>query len=116
MKVINTARTQHAVIWPKGDKPDQYGQETYGDYRQILVRWSFGTKIQAQTEKETGETYTATILLGEDVREGDYIMLGQLGDVTDSIVPKNNIGAYKIQRFRKTPNLKGTIFVRRAFV
>jgi len=58
----------------------------------------------------------AKLIVDRDLVTKGVLMLGTLDDVVDSDNPKNNSGAWEILLFRKTPNFKGTKFIRNAYL
>ena len=108
---------QNAIYWPLagadsgGVDVDAYGQPIASDPVTIACRW---VDKAIQYVDAVGETRIShsVVYVESDVVLGGFLMLGELDDVTDEDTPLNNVNAWEIQRFDKTPNLKNTEFLR----
>ena len=59
----------------------------------------------------------AKVFLGQDVKTGDFLYLGDYDDITSaSGSPASMESAFEVRRFDKIPDLAGTEFLRRAWV
>lgn len=111
---------QTAVYW--GAPTDNgYGQKTFSEPAEIACRWDGDIRIKDTTAQQSpGETQDsqAKLLVLIDLEVGGYVMLGDLDDLDSG--DNNPViieGAYKIQRFVKTPMVRKTDeFVRTVYV
>jgi len=121
MSIITKMLRQDAVYWPLagvdsgGVDMDAYGQPIASDPVKIDCRW---VDKAVQFSDAVGETRIShsVVYVDRDVVLGGFLMLGVLDDVTDEDVPLNNVNAWEIKRFDKTPNLKNTEFLRTAYL
>lgn len=107
---INRNLRQTVTYWrPTGN--DRFGGKTFAAPTTQLGRWEERTDLFIdRTGKETRSM--ARIYLTDDVELGGYLYLG----TSSSTAPENVDGAYEIRDFRKTPNLRATLFERRALI
>lgn len=114
-------RKQVAVYWALegsesgGDDYDNFGQPQYTTPIEIKCRWE--AKIEEFVNASgTRILSNAIVYVDQDVDVGGVLMLGELTDITDSEVPKENDNAWEIQRFDNLPNLKVTEFLKTAYL
>ena len=122
MSLITRMLKQTAVYWPLanvesagGDAFDDYGQPLFTDPLEISVRWEDKAEEFLNAEG-TRILSNAVVYVDQDVVVGGVLMLGELTDITDADVPKENENAWEIRRFDKLPNIKVTEFLRTAFL
>lgn len=106
---------QYAVYW---GNPVNHGSGnyTYDDPVEIKCRWTNSNKLIYGT---TGLAYTcvAEIFVSQDLDYGGMLWLGRLADIpSGDLDDPTAVGALMIRRFDKTPTVKATHFVRKAFV
>ena len=79
------------------------------------VRWE---ETQEKFVDSIGEEHLsrAIVYLTDDVEVGEYLMLGELADLDSSQNPEGQEGAYRVMRFSKTPNVRGTQYERKAWL
>lgn len=106
---------QTAVYWERL-APDGYGGYSWDDPEEIDVRWEQSSESFTDSNGETVNC-SAKVFLGQDVRVGDYLYLGDLDDLTSaSGSPASMEEAFSVKRFDKIPDLAGTEFFRRAWL
>lgn len=115
LRVIDKVRTKYAVHWSRSDKTDRYGQHTYSAPTETMVKWTHGT-FEVQSESGTTITVGIKVLIGVQMKVGDYLMLGRLTDVVDQTIPKNNPGAYLVKQYTEQTTHSGTQEVRHAYL
>lgn len=108
---------QTAVYWGN-PVPDGYGGTDYDDPVEIACRWDETINvITASNGKEV--VSKASILVTQNIDEEGYLYLGTLDDLDSDALdePETVDGAWKIQRFDKTPMIMKTDeFVRTAYL
>ncbi len=122
MSLITRMLKQTAVYWPLaamesagGDSFDNYGQPLVTDPLEISVRWEDRAE-EFLDAKGARVLSNAVVFVSQDVDIGGVLMLGELTDITDADVPKENENAWEIKRFDKIPNLRNTEFLRTAYL
>ena len=104
---------QTAVYWaPKESGFDEFGRPEYESPVEIDCRWVDKAEefIDAQGTRQVSKS---KIYVGEDVKRGGMLMLGELTDLESlSGNPKEIEDAFEVRSFSKTPNFKGTLFLR----
>ena len=122
MSLITRMRKQTAVYWALlgADSAgvvdyDDYGQPQYTDPVEITVRWESVT-VEFLDSQGTRQLSNAVVYSGEDLDLGGVLMLGELTDITDEDIPKENDDAWEIRRFDKLPNLRNTEILRTAYL
>lgn len=121
MSIIRTMRRQRAVYWaplqnPRGQA--QYtddGRRKYADPVEIRCRWE---QTNAEVLDANGEKVQAdaTVYVDRDVLLGGKLRLGALDTLEFNGPPDENTGVYEIKRFEKTPNMRVTDYLRKAYV
>lgn len=106
---------QKAVYWDS-PIPDGFGGATYTAPTEIDVRWE--DRVEQYTNLAGQQALSnAIVYANRDFSVGCYIMLGLLSDVTDpGLDPQKTPGALKIMMVAKSPNIKGTQFLRKAWL
>lgn len=116
MALIDSMRRQTCVYWAlAAESRDAYGDPVYIAAVELTVRWE-DVLIEFVDINGTTLMSNAIVYTGVDVVPGGVLMLGELTDVTDANVPKENTGAFEIMRFDKLPNLRNTKFLRTAYL
>lgn len=109
-----TARglTQTATLW-EVDGSDSAGDPAFssGSPQAITVRWEDRTELFLGADGEERRAQ-AVIYLSVDVDLGDYLFLG----TSVAVDPRTVTDAFVVKNFRKTPDLRGKNFERRALV
>lgn len=104
-----------AVYWAPSATLDDFGQPSWEEPIEIMVRWDESIKDMTDAEGETFQS-RAQVFTDRDVKVKGVLYLGDLTTGMDHENPKNNDGAWEIRRFERTPNFKSTKFVRVAFL
>jgi hypothetical protein len=107
---------QTAVYWAT-PSADGYGGYTWDNPVEISCRWE--DTIQVITDSNGEEIVSrAVVYLDQDVDENGVLFLGSLTDLdsTQEADPMTADSAYRIRRFDKVPNIKGTDFLRKAYL
>lgn len=101
---------QTTTYWPPGVR-DKYNSITPGSAVSTLTHWE---DRLIEFRDETGDTVgsKAVVYLSIDVAVGGYLYLG----ASTSSDPRLVDGAREVRQFEKRPNIKGTLFERRAFL
>lgn len=115
MSIITRMLIQDAVYWPP-DELDDNGQPTYGDPQEIRVRWE--DRAEQFVQWETGGTALSrsVVYTSVDVEVRGVLLLGELSSGVVQDNPKSNEGAWEIRRFDKLPNLRGSEYLRTAYL
>ena len=102
---------QTATYWGN-PTPDGWGGYTFDAPVEIDCRWEDTSKlfISAQTGKE--ERSRAMVFVDQDVVVGGYLYLGS----STGTKPEEVTGAFEIKSFGKTPSVKATKFLRKAWL
>lgn len=93
---------------------DSAGDLEFAAAVEIVGRWETTNELFISANGEERRS-RAIIYLTQDVKEGDYLMLGELesGDEDD---PLKNHNAYMVQAFQKVPNYSADDFERVAYL
>ncbi len=106
---------QIAVYWERG-APDGYGGHGWEDPVEIDCRWELVHELYQDAFGEQ-RTSNGKVFLGQDIKPGDFLYLGDYDDITSaSGSPASMEQAFEVRRFDKVPDLAGTEFLRRAWV
>ena len=112
---------QKAVYWPPGSEEtggtdfDNYGRPLYSDAVEIDCRWDDVTEeiILADGTRDLSQ---AVVIVDREVSVRGVLWLGELVDVEDEDVPKNNSGAFEIKRVDKNPDIDNVETLIRAYL
>ena len=127
MGIISRMRKQNAIYWPPATE-DNFGRAGSGALVELTldsgvnsrVRWEDKAEefvdAAGTTQQSNAVVYVPRLPGGDEVEVGGWLWLGDRGDLTDEVVPGNNIGAYKVQRLDKLPTLKATEYLRTAYL
>lgn len=121
MSLISGMRRQTAVYWAlegeesSGDNFDEFGQPQYTTPIEISVRWEARTE-EFLDAKGTRILSNAIVYVDRDVDIAGVLMLGELTDITNQKIPKENDDAWEIKRYEKLPNLRNTEILRTVFL
>ena len=113
-------RKQTAVYWPPKEIGED-GQPVPGEAVELKVRWEDSAEefiTRAGTRRVSASIVYVPVVNeeGEEVKEGGWLWLGALENITDQTQPLNNDGAMSIQKFEKIPKLNGRKFIRIAYL
>jgi hypothetical protein len=109
--------TQTAVYWGN-PQPDGYGGETFDDPIEIDCRWEDATELNRSDVIREFIT-KAIVYVTQDLDVNGWLYLGSLTDSgldSNPDNPREVDGAYIIGRFDKIPNIRGTEYVRKAYI
>lgn len=114
MRILTRMLRQKCIYWePEGDV-NQFGARKFLLPVEIKCRWEdVGEELLQDDAKE--KVFDATIFVDRDVVEGGLLMLGTLSDLTSADPPKS-ILSKRIRKFEKIPTMKGTKFLRVAYL
>lgn len=114
MAFVTKYLVDKAVYWAPLESGGD-GQPTYDDPVEISCRWREETQ---QMVGRDGTEWTSQIMVvvDRDVEEQGVLWLGTFSELEDAGDPFGNEDAWRIQKFKKTSDLRGTDFVRRAFL
>ena len=106
---------QMALYWDT-PTPSGWGGDTWDDPVEINCRWEQKHEIFINAEGDEVRSQ-AVVYLDQDVDLGGYLMLGDLDDISSSTESPDDVdSAFEIRAFAKIPNIKGTKFVRKAWL
>lgn len=105
---------QKCIYWePEGDV-SQFGEKKFLLPVELKCRWEeVGEEVLEADAKE--QVFDSTIFVESDVKEGGLLMLGTLSDLEGSEPPKSVLSK-RIRKFEKIPTMKGTKFLRVAYL
>lgn len=116
MTLITDRLIGTCVYWPPAAIPfDDFGQPSYGDPVEVDCRWSEMAK-EFLDSRGMVLVSSSVVYVETDVTIGGVLFNGELTDVTDLTVPKNNEDAHEIMQFHKKPDFTGEEFSRTAFL
>ena len=111
MTLIERIRKQTAIYWPMtSDEYDSYGKPIDATPVEISCRWQEVNEefIDAQGDRKIS---SAKIFVGQNMTPGEYLKLGDIGDVESGKTASEHDGAYEIKKVEKIPNFKVTEFL-----
>jgi len=121
---MNRLCVQDAVYWGS-PQDDGYGTFTYADPVEIKCRWQENREVISMVgdDRKSRELISnVQVWVLQDVDEEGYLYLGTL-DSTDALTsaeeanPASVDGAYKILKFEKIPELRGSAkFIRKGYL
>jgi len=114
MSYITRNHKQKIVYWGNPQQ-DGWGGYSFDDPVEIMGRWEDKQKMFLSSDgKEI--ISMAEVYLGQDVDLMGYLYLGELSEISSSEEgdPTSVSQAFPIRAFSKIPNLKGTLFERKA--
>jgi hypothetical protein len=114
MSYLTRNLNQTAVYWGS-PTPDGWGGTTFDSPVEMDCRWEEKQELFVDASGEQVLSH-AVVYLSQDVDIGGYLYLGDMNDLDSTPVPSENSDAYEIRSFRKTPNLKATVYERKAWL
>lgn len=113
---FTNALRQTAVYWGT-PVSDGQGGRTFADAVELDVRWEERHDLFMDPQGQERQS-SAIVYVGQDVVVGAYLFLGDLEDLgsAEEDDPMTVDGAYEIRQRDKTPDSKGTSFLRRAWL
>ena len=121
MRIITRMLKGTCVYWglrnteSGGIAYDNFGQPQFTDPVELDCRWS-DVKEEFVGPTNTREISKARVYVSSDVVVGGVLMNGTLLDITDAVVPLNNSDTHAIKSFKKIPNFKQTVYLRKALL
>lgn len=108
---------QTAVYWGNPTS-DGAGGATFDEPVELNVRWEDRSELYIDMTTGRELRSSAVVFVSEDVERGGYLYLGTLSDLSSSqeADPLLIDGAFEVREFKKTPDRKGTSFVRRVLL
>lgn len=95
---------------------DGYGGYTFDDPIEIDCRWEDLQELFIDSTGNEAKSL-AVVFLDRDVVSGEYLMLGDLDDLSSSSAePDQESNAKQIRSFKKIPNIKGTDYLRKVWL
>ena len=113
VSVATRTMKQTAIHWPFEDV-DEFGQPTYGDAEEIGCRWETVNE-EFITPGGDQEVSKAKLIIDRDIDIKGQLALGEV-DSTTPEDPADVDAAWEVRSFRKTPNFKGTKFLREVYL
>lgn len=108
------AMKQTAVLWPVEDV-DEFGQPTFDEPVEISCRWE-ATQEEFIAPGGDRELSRAKLIVDRDISIKSILYLGDLDSVVDADDPRDNDGAWEVRLFKKTPNFRGTKYLREVYL
>jgi len=108
---------QTLIYWAKGGQ-DVYNKPSFSNPVNKDCRWQEKEELFLDSEGKEKKSQ-AVILVDEDMAEGDFVYLGELGDSSSGaseIDPTVVDGAYEIKSFKKTPGIKANEYCRKVWI
>lgn len=114
ISVAVKAMKQKAVYWGLSTL-DAFGKPMYEDPVEIDCRWE---KVQEEFVDANGDRVIskAKLIVDRDLELKGVLWLGELEDLIETDDPKENDDAWEIRLFKKTPDFKGTKFIREVYL
>lgn len=106
---------QSCTYWQQDSVRNNDGERTYLPPVQIKCRWSDKSELIQKSNEEKVLT-RSKVMVPVDMKEGDYLMFGELDSSTPSDPIEGNPTAFPIILFKKIPNLKAREFLRVAYL
>lgn len=111
---IMTNKCPHKITWWRVTSGDGFGGDLVAAPVVVDGRWTDKSEtFIGQIDRRELISSSIVYLLSQDVGPGDYLALG---DLSAQANPSTVVGAYKIQRYMKTPNLRSLDYVRKCFL
>jgi len=114
LRIITKILKQKCVYWSTGEF-DEFGQPSFGPAVELKCRW---VDQQQEVIKKDGTIACSrtAVNVESDVVLGGVLMKGELADVEHVNEPTKNAGAFEILRFDKVPDIKGSQYIRVAYL
>ena len=109
-RYLTKSLLQIATYWAPLAK-DGYGGYTFDNPVTIDCRWLQKQELFIDA-KGKEKVSAAIVLVGQDIGLGGYLYLGTSTESN----PKDIDGSYEIRSFAKIPDIKGTSFLRKAWL
>ena len=114
---------QKCVYWPpesvessSADDFDDYGQPQVSlSPVEIDCRWSDKAE-EFLDASGTSQITHSIVLVTQEVAVGGILMLGEIADIVDNQVIKNNPNAWEIRRFDKIPDIDAAEVLGKAYL
>jgi hypothetical protein len=105
---------QKAIYWGNPVANGEGGY-TYDEPVEVAVRWE--ERAEMFKDQKGEEKVSQAIVYSEtDFSIHGYLMLGTLSDIASHGLPEEEENAFLIGSVGKTPNVKGTQFLRKAWL
>lgn len=98
---------QTATYWGPG-VADGFGGKTYAAPIQVKVRWE-DTNVLFVDQNGNEVVSKAVVYVDTDLSVGGYLLLG----ISTASNPTTIIGTHEIRNISKSPNIRGTKFLRK---
>lgn len=111
--VAKRAMKQKAVLWPPSGL-DEFGKPTSSTPEEIDCRWEDSVEefIDANGERQVSRS---RLMVDRDIPVKAFLKLGEL-DSTIAEGPADNPNAWEVRLAMKTPNFKGSKFLREVYL
>ena len=123
MDYMDWFANQKCVYWPP-ESTESASADAYDDYGkpkvslqpvEIDCRWS--DKVEKFINAAGDDVMSnAIVLVTQDIEVGGILMLGEITDIVDEQVIKNNPNTWEIRRFDKTPDIDATEVLGKVFL
>jgi hypothetical protein len=114
-RVLTDQLRQTAIRWT-GFDGDGFGGRTFDEGVEIAVRWEDRAELFLDPQGRQS-TSRAVIFVSCNVQVGDYLMLGELLDLSSGEEqPMDRVDAYEVKAVATTPSLQCDRFVRQVWL
>jgi len=108
--IADRALIQDATLWTVS--PDNFGGDTFGSPVPVKCRWEDRNEKFTSPTDPSEQVSRSIVFLDRNANVGDYLFLGTSVASDPSVV----VGAFKIRRFDKCPNLRNLLIVKKAYL
>lgn len=114
-EIISRRALQKAVYW-EFQSSDGYGGSVYAEAEEVSVIWQ--DKSQLIMDDQGKEIISnASVWFSNDIKEESMLWLGELVDLdSDEIADPMLVGAKQIKKISKIPDIRGTEYIRKAYL
>lgn len=116
MGMITKSLNQTAVHWPTTGK-DGWGKLIFGTAVEISCRWD--EKSELFLDSKGKEVLSNSVLhVDTDMIADDYVYLGTLASLSaaELLDPQEEVNAFPVKAYKKTPGIKADDFVRKVWL
>lgn len=113
---LNRFLKQTVVRWQSNGR-SVTGKLSFGTGSELSARWEGKKELFTDANGEQ-KLSRAVVYFSSEISEGDFIYLGLFSGLTaaQQSDPLQVDGAQEIRQVEKTPNLKGTLFLYKAYL
>jgi len=108
--IANRGLLEDATLWVVS--PNESGGDIFGPPIAVKCRWEDKTEQYFSTLDRTEHVSNSVVYLDRSASVGDYLFQG----VSIDLDPTEVVGAARIHRFDKVPNLRNLLITRKAYL